>query len=524
MLTVWLGQIRSFSGTMALSLWLLLGCLAIPGALSADSGTCSLCQTAITDVETFLESNHTQNEIVDELEKVCKLLPAADQDKCVVAIDQLLPQINESLDSIVTKYSDFALCSMLGLCQVDCCATPYLPEQIHLSLGADLSEMVVMWTTLLATPQPIVRFGTDPDNLNQTAAASTNTSNYGGWRGSLYTATMTGLSDKTTYYYQVGDPTIAPDFWMKPAWSQPAHLKFTTGGRVGPNQPCRMANIGDVGATDVSMLTYMRLVDRRMKGEVDMLLHDGDIGYADGYQPLWDAFLRKMETVGGFIPVMTAPGNHEGFFNFHTYKARFTMPFAAAQSSDPLYYSFNYANVHVVSLNSEGFMGLSPNHINTTSPIYTWLQKDLASVDRKVTPWVIAMLHRPLYCTGKTRDCKTQAKVLQDGLEALFYDNKVDLVLQAHIHNYQVTWPVYQQKTTQKNYVNPAAPVYVVNGAGGNKEHMDGTSADGNDWYRTGLRVYGYGLITSNNATTLTYQYFASEDDSLQDEFTLQRQ
>jgi hypothetical protein len=77
----------------------------------------------------------------------------------------------------------------------------------------------------------------------------------------------------------------------------------------------------------------MRLVDRRLKGDVDLLLHDGDIGYhsrvlanplrcadiwshwgryADGYQPLWDAFLRKMETVGAFIPVMTAPGNHEG--------------------------------------------------------------------------------------------------------------------------------------------------------------------------------------------------------------------
>jgi hypothetical protein len=76
--------------------------------------------------------------------------------------------------------------------------------------------------------------------------------------------------------------------------------------------------------------------------------------------------------------------------------------------------------------------------------------------------------------------------VLQDGLEALLYDSKVDLVLQAHIHNYQVvhacgqcpehglmsvlrqvSWPVYQENVTQKNYVNPAAPVYVVNGAGG---------------------------------------------------------
>lgn len=33
--------------------------------------------------------------------------------------------------------------------------------------------------------------------------------------------------------------------------------------------------------------------------------------YADGYQPLWDSFMRKMESIAAFVPYMTTPGNHE---------------------------------------------------------------------------------------------------------------------------------------------------------------------------------------------------------------------
>lgn len=35
------------------------------------------------------------------------------------------------------------------------------------------------------------------------------------------------------------------------------------------------------------------------------------VSYADGYQPLWDSFMRKMESVAAFVPYMSTPGNHE---------------------------------------------------------------------------------------------------------------------------------------------------------------------------------------------------------------------
>ena len=57
--------------------------------------------------------------------------------------------------------------------------------------------------------------------------------------------------------------------------------------------------------------------------------------------------------------------------------------------------------------------------------------------------------------------------MLRDGLEALFVNNSVDLVIQAHRHNYQVTWPTAFGTNTSLDYVAPTAPVYIVNGAAG---------------------------------------------------------
>lgn len=41
----------------------------------------------------------------------------------------------------------------------------------------------------------------------------------------------------------------------------------------------------------------------------DVILHIGDISYADGYQPGWDLFFQKIEPVAARIPYMTTAGN-----------------------------------------------------------------------------------------------------------------------------------------------------------------------------------------------------------------------
>lgn len=52
--------------------------------------------------------------------------------------------------------------------------------------------------------------------------------------------------------------------------------------------------------------------------------------------------------------------------------------------------SFDYGNVHIVALNSEGYMGLSAQDITPSSPMYKWLEKVcqwwLVSAIRSLSP------------------------------------------------------------------------------------------------------------------------------------------
>ncbi|EGD76959.1 hypothetical protein PTSG_07301 [Salpingoeca rosetta] len=512
----WL-RMTAFAAMVAL---VAAACVVQPAQAGEDGIGCSLCQDAIVDVENFLEANSTVQDIIKALDDVCKLLSGDAKQKCLQEVQHLAPKLAEADDSITTKYSPFALCSMLGQCQIDCCATPYLPEQIHLSITTDISEMVVMWSTLKATPHPVVQYGLSSDNLNMTANATTASYTSGGWQGHLYTATMTGLRPKTTYYYRVGDPTVAPDYWMKPAWSQVPSLHFTTRTAPAATTPLTVAMIGDAGATDASMLSLAHITQRVVDKSIDFLFHDGDIGYADGYQTLWDAYVRKIESIAGFVPYMTVQGNHEGFYDFKPYMARFAMPWKQSKSQSPLYYSFDYGSAHFIAVNSESEFGLAARTVKKDDPMYKWLEQDLqaANASRHVTPWIVVVLHRPLYCTESNRDCKQYAETLREGLEDLFFNYNVDVVIQAHRHNYQASYPVYQQKKMSDSFHKPPAPVYIVNGAAGNKEHLMGPGKQ--DWARVTLKQYGYATLSIANSS-LDWTYYAAADNAVLDHFTI---
>eukprot|EP00055_Hartaetosiga_balthica_P006583 m.20928 g.20928 ORF g.20928 m.20928 type:complete len:524 (+) comp5301_c0_seq1:70-1641(+) len=494
----------------------------IPRLVGGEDGiVCSVCQDAIVGIEDFIGSNKTVTEIVNILDDICDALPAKAQAKCLAEVQDIAPQLSTADLSITTKYSPFALCAMLGTCQIDCCATPIFPEQVHISITNKLSEMVVMWATLQQTPHPQVQYGSSATNLTMAMNGTIHSYTSGGWQGYIYVATMTGLVPGTKYYYRVGDPTVAAHYWMKPNWSQVPSMSFITRTAPSSDHATRVAVIGDAGATDASMLTLAYITQLTHQGKIDFLFHDGDIGYADGYQTLWDEYVRKIEGIAAFVPYMTVQGNHEGFYDFKPYMARFTMPWKQSGSDSPLFYSFDYGNAHYVAVNSESEFGLEARDIKPTDPMYLWLEKDLAAASQaSATPWIIVALHRPLYCFENNNDCEKYASRLQAGIEDLLHKYKVDLVIQAHRHNYQVTYPVYKNQKMGDTYTNPTAPVYIVNGAAGNKEHLNGANPV-QPWARFSLEDYGYGIIELTNATSLTWLYYAAADNSLLDTFTI---
>ena len=109
-----------------------------------------------------------------------------------------------------------------------------------------------------------------------------------------------------------------------------------------------------------------------------------------------------------------------------------------------------------------------------------FLERDLAEANknRDKQPWVIAFGHRPMYCSNLDGDdCTKVASRVRRGLEPVMYKYGVDLIIEAHEHSYERLWPVYNETVTQKDYVNPRAPVHIVAGTAGCNE-ADGICVD----------------------------------------------
>jgi hypothetical protein len=119
---------------------------------------------------------------------------------------------------------------------------------------------------------------------------------------------------------------------------------------------------------------------------------------------------------------------------------------------DSMWHSLDLGPLHVVMLSSESYFYLTPHGLGLLAQQYAWLEADLAAVNRSVTPWVIAMSHRPCYCSPNDDgdDCHSATSVLRDGilgeygLEALLYKYGVDVFFGAHEHSYERNYPVYQ--------------------------------------------------------------------------------
>ena len=135
--------------------------------------------------------------------------------------------------------------------------------------------------------------------------------------------------------------------------------------------------------------------------------------------------------------MQTVGGNHElGYYeNWIDYNARYPTPYKGSLSTNPCYYATTAGPVHVIALctYSNFFQG---------SLQYNWLQNHLANaIDRVSTPWVIVMLHAPLYCA--LGGSYAEAELMRRELEPLMYAAGVDMIVNGHIHSYERSLPVY---------------------------------------------------------------------------------
>ncbi|HLE95748.1 MAG TPA: metallophosphoesterase family protein [Candidatus Thermoplasmatota archaeon] len=242
----------------------------------------------------------------------------------------------------------------------------------------------------------------------------------------------------------------------------------------GPADTARVAFLGDQGVTDVSA----RTVDRLVAEAPEAVFHAGDVAYGEGNPIVWDQWFEMVEPVAASVPWMPALGNHETYFvaptgaigdfveAFRTapnpevdaFRLRFALP------ANELWWSRDVGPVHVVALDT--FYSVFAEG----SAEAVWLAKDL--LDHADAPWTIVFLHEPPYSSNSHRS----SVVLRAALAPLLEAGGVDVLVSAHDHGYERTWPLLGDEgvvSTAEPYVAGNGVVYLVTGGGGESLYDD---------------------------------------------------
>lgn len=353
----------------------------------------------------------------------------------------------------------------------------------------------------------------------------------------IYHVLLPNLKADTQYWYEVSFTLLkTPDMHlrrrakehttMSSRHMRTKRLQFTTPPL--PGSPVSVAIVGDVGNFDRSLQTMQNVWS---DGDSSQIFMVGDLSYANGVGEEWVNWLHTMEPIFSEIPIAVAAGNHEVecdtsdlssfiFYEslFHNpnriqeairnpmtkeYKESLRLQICTAPTTIEVdyqygnsFYAYELGLLKVVVLNS--YVDCTPGSIQND-----WLVDTLSNIDRSITPWVMVLMHNPLYdtFTGHRNERHRNTRALK----TLFAEHRVDLVVGGHDHSYMRTHPVLHDQ------VDARGPVYIVVGVGGSNEGPPGQGfhhMDPEPWVATRrLDTSGYGHITVHNATNAYWDY-----------------
>ncbi|MBA2664216.1 MAG: metallophosphoesterase family protein [Bradymonadaceae bacterium] len=319
-----------------------------------------------------------------------------------------------------------ALCTVLVASSA---AAQQLTRGPYLQVGTP-SSMTVVWRTDVSSAG-VVRYGTAADALNSTANATA--------VGTQHEVRITGLAPSTRYFYSVGTATT------RLAGADADHY-FVTAPTTGSRTRFRAWVVGDSGNGS----SAQRRVRDAMLAEVgqdlpDIYLHMGDMAYTDGTDQQFQLYFFDIyqQVLRNTVSWATL-GNHEGHSSSSStqsgpYYDAYVLPKSAEaggmSSGTEAYYSFDYANVHFVVLDSYD----SPRGVG--GAMLNWLQADLGATDQE---WIIAFWHHPPYTKGShNSDTESALRQMRENALPILEAAGVDMVLAGHSHIYERSFLVH---------------------------------------------------------------------------------
>ena len=178
------------------------------------------------------------------------------------------------------------------------------------------------------------------------------------------------------------------------------------------------AAAGDFGCSTNAQNTVESIVQR----EPELVLPLGDLSYhssADCWFDITSPLKGKMMVTLGYHDTQ------DGAVKMNQYINSFQL--------DKPYYSYDYKKVHFLIMASQ-------SDYNEGSDQYNFVVQDLEKASQnKDIEWTVVTSYGPFYTSPSTHKAE---KDLRDIYHPIFEKYNVDLVLQAHNHNYQRTHPI----------------------------------------------------------------------------------
>ena len=309
------------------------------------------------------------------------------------------------------------------------------------------TSAVVRWRTSAAATTR-VKWGLSPGSLTQTVdVAGTRTE---------HVVPLTGLPTETKIFYSVGSTsqTLA---------GGDANHYLEVPPLAGQRRPIRIWVTGDhglcaassQGCTDAAAVRngYATYAGSQL---ADLWLMLGDNAYNNGTDAEFTAGQFNIyPTIMRNTPFWSAPGNHEfgtggadsptqtgAYYDSHTFPTAGEA--GGVPSGTEAYYSFDYGNVHVLTLDSHDTSRTAPaNPTTNVCPVggggagamYQWACADLAATD---ADFIIAIWHHPPYSKGShNSDTESQLIEMRQRFLPVMEKYGVDLVLTGHSHSYE---------------------------------------------------------------------------------------
>ncbi len=303
----------------------------------------------------------------------------------------------------------------------------------YLNMGNE-TAVTLRWRTDVATNSKVelgTSLGTYPIVVNNSSVVTE------------HEVRVTGLSADTKYYYRFGSSTQV--------LQQGSDNYFISAPPSTTTRKLRIAAFGDCGRNDnmyqSGTLSSYRNYTASNPGEALLLLGDNayNLGTDAEYQTqFFDVYSSNILKNHILFP---APGNHDYAQSASRqadhnvpYYSMFTLPAAGecggVASGTEAYFSWNWGNIHFLSLDSYGKENSGTTRLyDTTGAQVTWIKNDLAANTR---PWVIAYWHHPPFTKGgDNSDTNTELVNIRVNFIRILERYGVDLVVCGHSHNYE---------------------------------------------------------------------------------------